>query len=65
MLRCVQCEESDNEALADEFGVVKKQGSRSYAVVYLVRGVRHEFVDEEDVDCFGGRMRLDVGEGSV
>ncbi len=59
MLRRVQCEESDNEELADAFEVVKKLGSGSYAVVYLVREVRHELVDEEDVDYFGGRMELD------
>ncbi len=52
MLHRVQCEDSDNdpEELADEFEVVKKLGSGSYAVVYLVLEVRHELVYEEDVE---------------
>lgn len=62
MLRQVPCDESDEEELADEFEVVKKLGSGSYAVVYLVREVRREFVREEEDDYFGAGLELDEND---
>lgn len=58
MRRVRGCKESEEDELASELEVVNKLGSGSYAVVYLVREVLHEPVDDDE-DYFGGRLDFD------
>ena len=50
---------ADHQEPATEFEVVRKLGTGSYAVVYLVREVLCRYPPSEDDHIYGGRLELD------